>query len=668
MSIFVPAIRLANRISFTKKLLLLVFCFLFPCMVALVGDVANQQQKIALHKLHLEGIGIAFHLKELMLQLATHRGNMAQYLHGDSSREIVLRKLEDDIEQTIKRIPPQVLAIESYDNDSLHDVVKTWESFRINKINKDAKLSFQGHTQLINRVRNILDTLVSRYKLELNTTLVEYYLSSLSLDILPSLQEYMGQLRGKGSGALVDRSVSSDEHRDLGEITATINVLLIRFDTALQKASSADNGQGQQQETLTRQQIKNFIVATQNILNAPSNPGVTNTEYFELGTQAITTLGKVDGLISLEFQKLMNEGLHKAIWTRNLELLIALIALGMGCYFAMGILLSLNENVKEINHTTENLKNGNFSSSPQVNSKDVIGEVSGHLRDVIQQVGALLMDIRRSAESVNGLSQNLKQATLKVRQEIDVQNSQTIQAASASTQMASTAREVAINCSDASNTTDQARVKALQGEEKVKEAIIKINKLGDDVRFAKDNINQLQDDVQSISAVLEVIRSIAEQTNLLALNAAIEAARAGEQGRGFAVVADEVRSLAKRTQDSTSEIKSVIERLQARAQSAVTIINQSFEGASQSVTSAASAGDQLHQIVEGVSLMSDYNTQIATAAEEQATVAEQMSRNTRQLSDSAETILDEVNKTQNYAEQLQTNANKLHEGIMKFKV
>jgi methyl-accepting chemotaxis protein len=233
--------------------------------------------------------------------------------------------------------------------------------------------------------------------------------------------------------------------------------------------------------------------------------------------------------------------------------------------------------------------------------------------------------------------------------------------------MAATVREVARSCVNVTNSTEVARTAAIEGQQKVNEAIGKINLLGSDVEQAKEIISELQADVTDIGAVLEVIRSIAEQTNLLALNAAIEAARAGEQGRGFAVVADEVRSLAKRTQDSTAEIRNVIEKLQVRAEKAVGIIHQSFVGAQESVASAAGAGQSLQKIVLGVESLRDLNTQIATAAEQQAAVAEQMSRNTQHLSDSAENIMTQVEKTVGYSSSLRKSAMALLENTMRFK-
>ncbi len=665
MSLINPAIKLANQISFSVKLVLLVLCFLVPCVIALIRDISVQQESIATKKMQIAGLEHALQVKHLMILIARHRGNMAQYLHGDQTKEAPLNQLEGEIDTIIKHLPDTIKRINVGQVD-FPSIQLSLEKLHYKKIDKNPKLSFQQHTQLISDVRLIFDRMKMDSKLSLHDTNTDFQLAYLSLHAIPALQEFLGQLRGKGAGALVDKLVSKDETNDLNDLASSVKFLLYEVNSV---GRDLHSGADWNPAVLLKSQsdIGQFIDSTNMILKLESLT-ITNSQYFDQGTQAISSLDEMDKSITHWFKNNINRELTALNHLKNIEILFAVLSIGFGCYFAAGILLSLNQNVKEITATTEHLKQGDFSYLPKVRSKDIIGDAAINLHNVIQQISKLLGDIKHSAELVNRLSVDLRDSTVKVRHELDMQNNQTIQAASASTQMASTAREVAINCADASRTTEEARNTALLGESSVKDAIEKINKLGDDVSLAKDNISDLQTDVQSISAVLEVIRSIAEQTNLLALNAAIEAARAGEQGRGFAVVADEVRSLAKRTQDSTTEIKQVIEKLQNRAKEVVTIINKSFDSARNSVASTAGAGDQLNQIVQGVSLMTDYNTQIATAAEEQAAVAEQMSRNTRQLSDSAETIFDEINKSQSYAEKLELSANELHKGILKFKV
>lgn len=665
MSFINPAIKLANRISFSAKLMLLALCFLVPCVIALVRDISIQQESIATKKMQIAGLEEALQVKHLMILIARHRGNMAQYLNGDQTKEATLNQLEDEIQTLIKNLPDSIRQINIGQVD-LASIQSAWKKLNYKIIDKNPKLSFQQHTQLISDVRLIFDRMKMDKMLSLHASNTDFQLSYLSLHTIPALQEFLGQLRGKGAGALVDKIISDNEANDLNDLSSSVKFLLYELNSV---GRNLQSGPEWNPAILLKSQsdIGQFVETTGMILRLESLT-ITNSQYFDQGTQAISSLDEMDKSITHWFNNNINQELSRLTKLRNIEILFAVLSIGFGCYFAAGILLSLNQNVKEITLTTEHLKQGDFSYLPKANSKDVIGDMAANLQTVIQQIALLLGNIKNSAELVNQLSVDLKDSTAKVRYELDMQNSQTIQAASASTQMASAAREVAINCADASRTTESARSMAVLGESRVKDAIDKINKLGEDVSLAKDNISDLQTDVQSISAVLEVIRSIAEQTNLLALNAAIEAARAGEQGRGFAVVADEVRSLAKRTQDSTSEIKQVIEKLQNRAKDVVSIINKSFDSAQNSVESTAGAGVQLNQIVQGVSLMTDYNTQIATAAEEQATVAEQMSRNTRQLSDSAETIFDEMNKSQSYAEQLQSSAAELHKGILKFKV
>lgn len=362
------------------------------------------------------------------------------------------------------------------------------------------------------------------------------------------------------------------------------------------------------------------------------------------------------------------EARKKADNARIFLICLALAAILLGCYMAMGILIALNTSVQSVNNLAQELKVGNFAQTIKVESEDVVGEVAGNLSEMVGQVAQLINNIQDSADQVNKLSVELQSVTDDTKAELDQQNNQTQQAASAATEMAATVREVARACVEASTATALARDMALEGQDRVNQAIGSINNLGGDVTEAKNIITKLQGDVSDIGAVLEVIRSIADQTNLLALNAAIEAASAGEQGRGFAVVADEVRSLAKRTQDSTAEIRTVIESLQQRAANAVDIILQSFSGAQDSIQSAASAGESLQQIVENVEMLRDLNTQIATAAEQQAAVAEQMSLNTRQLSDSSENILGQVEKTFHYSMEMRQGAGRLLENTLQFKI
>lgn len=669
MSLLSPAIRLANAIPFTQKLLIIIMSFLLPCGFLLIKDVSQKQTEITAYGKHIQGIQIALTLKTIMLETAKHRGNMAQYLAGDASKKTNLIAIEAEMEKAIKTLRSQLN--ESQLSDSFLDKFDAqWKILKANGINLDAKSSFSQHTQLVAHFSHSLGQLISHFNLQLQNVATEYYLMQISLFDIPSMQELIGQLRGKGAGALADKILLKEETIQLENIQSGLVILLSRYQASTEFLESQDNvwQHLKKNDTDFKQKLTAFISLTEKIIESPEKITVSNNDYFANGTNVINDIGSLDKLVSEHLLHTLQKKLSDAMSMRNWEIAVALLVLIFGCYLATGAVIAMNQSVKELNFTAEKLKSGDFTYSPQVASKDLIGDVSQHLTEVITQVSRLLMQIKSSATQVNQLADNLQESTQTVRTELDQQNNQTIQAASASTQMAATVREVARNCLDAKSATENARNKAMDGELKVKEAIQKINRLGSDVGIAQENISHLQDDVSSISAVLEVIRSIAEQTNLLALNAAIEAARAGEQGRGFAVVADEVRSLAKRTQDSTAEIKTVIERLQQRAGHAVTIINQSYEGAQASVVSAADAGAHLHEIVKSVELMSDYNAQIATSAEEQAATADQMSRNTQQLSDSADEILKQVFKTQTFAQELQQSADVLHQNVLKFQV
>ena len=234
--------------------------------------------------------------------------------------------------------------------------------------------------------------------------------------------------------------------------------------------------------------------------------------------------------------------------------------------------------------------------------------------------------------------------------------------------MSATVQEVARNAASAAETTQKADEEAKNGRQIVIHTIDLINSLSGDIQKSSEVIKQLEKDADDIGTVLDVIKSIAEQTNLLALNAAIEAARAGEQGRGFAVVADEVRTLASRTQSSTEEIRNMIERLQGGTRNAVKVMGQGSEHSQKTVEQAAEAGAALEAITKAVDQIAQMNEMIASAAEEQGSVAEEINRNIVNVRDVTEQTAEGALQTAASSEEMKTVAGNLHDLVGGFKV
>lgn len=663
-----PAINLANRMSFSAKLSCVVLIFLLPFLWLLVKQLHQDQGAIRAAERVEQGVALTLKIKPVALELAKHRGTMAQYLGGDEQKADSLRAIESTLDEQLQQLNADVKSLGKI-AENFSGIQRKWEVLKLANISPHAGESFVAHTQLIEDVRQQLALVVDHFDIELLDARDQYYLMQLALFHIPEIQEVLGQLRGKGAGALTDGVITPEERASISGLTYGVlnaessvkqQVGLLYADPRIEKYF---DGSYEKFEKL----IREFHELWEQKVLGVEEPTVNNTVFFATAAEVIDAIAiynqQASDLLLEKVRQTRVDKFNNMIFVLSISVICVLL----GCYVALGILRALNVSVQQVNAAAQRLKAGDFSQEIRVQSNDVIGEVATNLSSMVHQVAQLITAIQDSASEVNKFSVDLQAVTDKTKIELDQQNNQTQQSASAATEMAATVREVARTCVGTSEATDVARDIAREGHDRVNQAIQTINRLGDDVTQAKEIIVQLQNDVTDISAVLEVIRSIADQTNLLALNAAIEAARAGEQGRGFAVVADEVRSLARRTQDSTSEIKSVIEKLQSRASMAVDIILQSFSGAQDSVQSAASAGDSLQKIVQNIEMLRDLNTQIATAAEEQAAVAEQMSRSTRELGDSAENILEQVEQTLGFSVTMRRSASQLLDNTLQFK-
>lgn len=338
-------------------------------------------------------------------------------------------------------------------------------------------------------------------------------------------------------------------------------------------------------------------------------------------------------------------------------LLIILVVQGIVWWIARGITRPISVAVEAAQRIAE----GDLSTDIKVYTMDETGQLLKAMKSMQEGLRNIVNQITDTTTQLSSTSLQMRTVTGKTHKGASKQELETDQLATAINEMSATVQEVARNASAAAQSAVEASTEANSGQTVVIEAIKMMDVLVQDIAAATMVVNELKTETINIGSVLDVIGDIAEQTNLLALNAAIEAARAGEQGRGFAVVADEVRTLASRTQNSTSEIQKMIDRLQEGASKAVTSMELSQENTHRSSSKANNAGDSLATITKAVEVIMDMNTQIASAAEEQSSVTEELNRSIINIRDvagetsqAAQHTTDATGDLNNMSGQLQT--------------
>ncbi len=347
------------------------------------------------------------------------------------------------------------------------------------------------------------------------------------------------------------------------------------------------------------------------------------------------------------------DDINAIFWRESAQLLgLVTVILSMMLLLSYWIGRTITRPIKALQTIMHDVEtNGNLSNRARVHQKDELGHMAQAFNSMLNKLQDFVSGVNNTSHNLTDSAQKLTVVSEDTRQGVIQQNAATEQVAAAMNEMSATVQEVAANAHNAALAAQSANDEAQSSQGIVDTTIQSINILAEEVEDASKAISKLEGDAQNIGQVLEVIGGIAEQTNLLALNAAIEAARAGEQGRGFAVVADEVRTLAQRTQGATQEIKSMIDSLQDTSGTAVDIMKKGNEQTALCVEQVAQAGRSLAEITNAVGHINDMNTQIATAAEEQATTVEEVNKSIIHISDIAHKTTDGASKTATTSEE-----------------
>jgi len=393
----------------------------------------------------------------------------------------------------------------------------------------------------------------------------------------------------------------------------------------------------------------------------------------EIGPLLSSIKTNIETLVSLQKQYVadsvaVTSNDLSSLHTLVIGLLVAGLVLGLLSAFATSEVIC-----GRIQHAVDAMKDiaegeGDLTQKLDENGRDEIAGLAKAFNIFVAKIAHLLTTVNEVGNDIAASASQMSMTAERTNQGITEQQSETDQTATAITEMVQTAQEIARNASGAADAAHAADSEAQNGQSVVKLTVDSIQTLSGEVDRAATVIDQLEADSEDIGKVIDVIKGIAEQTNLLALNAAIEAARAGEQGRGFAVVADEVRTLASRTQESTEEIMQIIDRVQSGARKAVTAMETGRSQTVISVEQAVKAGESLAAITQAVSTINDMNTQIAHAAGQQSEVAEEVDKNVVNIARIGNDSMGNAQQTSDSSSNLASNASQLESLLAQFKL
>jgi methyl-accepting chemotaxis protein len=398
-------------------------------------------------------------------------------------------------------------------------------------------------------------------------------------------------------------------------------------------------------------------------------PKLGYTEYlpkWDIAIGSSVNLDNIDAKVA-EVQTAVAQRMQTMLMSIiGIAVLVLVIITVVGIWMAGGILRPLR--LMKANLDDIAAGEGDLTRRLAVNSEDELGQLAASFNRFVDKIHGLVRQIAEMTSQLTGLVGEVTHQAQRSELAMERQRHETDQVATAINQMSAAAQEVAKSAQGASVAAQRTDEEGQTAKRVVEGSIQQIHALVSDIRHSGSSLDSLQNDVTSIVGVLGVIRSIAEQTNLLALNAAIEAARAGEAGRGFAVVADEVRALASRTQQSTQEIQGMIDRLQQGTQGAVAAMRRSSEAGDGTSARANEAGASLDTIGQLIGTINSMNAQIASAAEEQTAVAEEINRSVHQIAVAVESVADETRHSATTSRNLTELNQRLAQLVGQFRI
>ncbi|WP_421190925.1 methyl-accepting chemotaxis protein [Aeromonas jandaei] len=663
--IFNPAIRLGNQLSFKYKFLLWSCLMLLPLAYSMANLLGRLQDDNEQARKELAGVINLAPVPAIEQALLTHRNLVTQHAYeqnpvGEDKVKAAAQAVEDSL---------RAFADTRQENPAFDALKQGWAALQSEGDKLEVDQSNLRHDKLLTEVRHLYKNITAASSLIQDPALGTYYMVILTSERLPQLRDLLAQVRDRAAtiadfGLFQAEGYSGLRFR-LDLINATLQELEADLTLLYQIEPAYRPELGQQTDALL-QQVRQGVDTMENKMMKDQLVQLSTKEVLALGDGLDNTITKLAGQVRQRLEADLHQRMaanQRHFWWVTAPLSAILL---LYIYLMIGAYLSLRDTVGRVREIAARVNAQDLSQHIEIIGQDELAAISRDYNVTLETLRTLMRRVRENGVTVVESATEIEDRTCRSQEVIAAQQGETHQVATAIKELAATSQDMAGNALQAARMTQEAQQVVGQGEAVVDRTIKAIDHINREVLRTAESIGQLEQQCSQIGGVISVIRGIAEQTNLLALNAAIEAARAGEQGRGFAVVADEVRSLASRTQGATVEIQQMIEQLQSGARASVNAMSAASREAQEGVGLAQEAQHAFGAITEKVDRMVDTNAIIASAIEQQGAVVNEIERNVVRISDGSDEALQVANEARDAARQIHQLTEQLRSMVQSF--